>query len=156
MPSESLDTLRIYIGDVSPDAVVAKCEERSCFLDLQDISHRIVIKGEKVCRDKICDCIIFLEHSGTIVLCMVELKSKRVHASDIPDKFGNGARIALEILSNCGLRDPYILFFVLHKGIRSPEYRNLSSERVYLDGRHHPIGIKRCGSRLSELLRELQ
>lgn len=102
MPSESLDTLRIYIEDAFSDAMVVKCEERSCLLDLQDISQRIVIKGEKVCRDKICDCIIFLEYSGTIVLCMVELKSKRAHASGIPNKFGNGARIALKFSANAG------------------------------------------------------
>lgn len=153
MPSEELmDFLRQHIENVFPGSMVNKCKEESCSLNLEGIPHRIIVKGEKACKDKICDCIIVTGGSEGIGLCIVELKSRRVHPTDIPEKLGNGAKIAFEILRKCDIRSPDPLFLVLRKSTNSSEHEIISKKRVHFNGKEHPIQIKRCGCSLCDLL----
>lgn len=155
MASKFLESLQQHIENVLPESTVDRCEEQSCSLNLNGIPHRIIVRGEKACKDKISDCIIFLEKDG-IKLCIVELKRKRLHPHDIPEKFCNAARIAFEILNNCKVEVQFLIFLVLHKGVNSSEYRIISSKAVYLHGENYPIQIKKCGSSLLDLLEQLE
>lgn len=113
MPS-TLEFLRQYIKSAFPESIAAKCKEESCSLNLRGIPHRIIVKGEKACNNKICDCIIFMEINESIRLCIVELKSKRLHSRDIPEKFCNCARTAFNIFKNCDIEAPipFFLFYI--------------------------------------------
>ena len=151
-----LEFLQQYIKNAFPGSIVAKCKEESCSLNLRGIPHRIIVKGERVCDDKICDCIIFSETTEGIKVCAVELKSKRLHARDIPEKFCNCAHTAFNIFKNCNIEAPIPFFLVLHKGTKSSEHQVLSRKRVNFNGKDYPIRIRRCGSSLSNLFEELK
>lgn len=155
MHLKELEILEQCIERVFPGSIVKKCSEQSCSLNMRGIPHRIIVKGEKASINKICDCIIFLETDEQIKLCLIELKSKNLHVDAIPEKFRNGAHIAFHIFEECNIDTPHPLFLVLHKSARVPEYRNLSSKRVYINGKREPIRIKRCGSSLSKLPKEI-
>ena len=155
MASELLESLQQHIENVLPESTVDRCEEQSCSLNLSGISNRIILKGEKTCRDKISDCIIFLEKDG-LKLCIAELKSKRLHPRDIPEKLCNAARIAFEIFDSCNIEIPAPFFLVLHKGANSSEYLILSNKSVYLHGKNYPIQIKKCGSSLLDLIEQFK
>ena len=155
MPLKKLELLEQCIEREFPGSIVDRCSEQSCSLNLRKIPHRIIVKGERASEEKICDCIIFLETDDEIKLCLTELKSKNLHVDAIPEKFRNGVCIAFRIFEECDITTPHPLFLVLHKSARAPEYRKLSSKRVYMNGKGEPIRIKRCGSSLSELLEEI-
>jgi hypothetical protein len=154
MPS-LLNSLQQYIEDVFPESIVDRCKEESCSLNLRGLPCRIIVKGERTCDDKICDCIIVLEENNNIKLCIVELKSKKLHPRDIPEKLCNGAHIAFDIFKRCDVNAPKPLFLVLHKGTTSSDHQVLSRKRANLHGEGYPIRIKRCGSSLSDLLEDL-
>jgi len=155
MPS-TLESLRQYVENTFPESIVASCREESCSLNLEGIPHRIIIKGEKACNSKICDCIVFVETDESIRLCTVELKSKRLHPRDIPEKLSNCARIAFDVFEKCDIETPTPLFLVLHKDTKSSEHQVLSRKRVHFNGRNYHIGVMRCGSSLSKLLKGLE
>lgn len=47
------------------DAIVLNCAEKGCKIDLREIENYIILKGEKICKDrKICDHIIFIGNNS--------------------------------------------------------------------------------------------
>ncbi len=134
-------------------AVIKKCSESNCQLKLNGLSNYIVLKGEKICNDrKICDCIIFKENHH-IIIAVIELKSKNIRASEIREKLTNGREKGLMVLEKCNDNDTIDFFhIVLYKNIRVPEYRVIAAEKIMINGKRHPVILKKCGESFSKLI----
>ena len=131
-------------------AVVRRCADKGCTLRLENLTRHLIIKGERICERKICDCIIFVELDHVAI---VELKGKTARRGQVKEKLINGADSALEILGRCNVRtSPNLCFVVLCKAWRISEYREITSIRVRIRGTKYSILAKRCGVRLAQLL----
>ena len=140
------------------NAIRVSCRERRCKLSLNGLSNHVVLKGEKICTDrKICDCIVFAI-DNCVIIGIVELKSKDIHASEIVKKLTNGSEIALNILERC--KSNYMKFefyhLVLWKSCDPTEYEVITSRRIIIRGKKHKIIPKRCGSSFSEIISKLK
>lgn len=123
-------------------------------MKLNGLNNYIILKGEKVCAGrKICDFIIFARNDR-VIIGIVELKSKTIHANEIKQKLTNGSEIALDILEkNCGKQIDYEIYhLVLCKSWHPSEYKAITSRKITLKGKKYFIIPKRCGSRFSEII----
>lgn len=133
------------------NAEINKCSESGCKLKLNSLSNKIILKGEKICRNrKICDCIIVTGN----VIGIIELKSKVKHINAIFEKFVNGKDIVLDILKkyNKNQNDFKFHYILLHKGISPSEFKLLTNRRIIVRGRKHYIMPKKCGYIFSKII----
>ena len=138
----------------APLAVVPECSEEGCELRMNGLRNYIVLKGELARRDiEICDCIIFLE-GNPLIVALVELKGKTVHASAVVTKLTNGTNAALEILANSDTRQrPIFRHLVLAKRWhRGTEFRVITSRRIHAAGKKYLILPKPCGFSLAQAI----
>ncbi len=144
------------------DKKIERCSERGtgCKLKLDTSYEHIIIKGEKICNDrKICDCIIFVNQNGAIIVGIVELKSKHIDASDIKEQLTNGSKIALEILKECTDTCDTSEFYpiVLAKGGgRTSEHAMIRNAKIRFGSKKHRIITKKCGDSFFEIVSQLK
>lgn len=142
-------------------AAVTRCFERGCELKFNGLDKYVVLKGERVCRDrKMCDCIIF-KARGYIIIGIAELKSKTAHSSEIVEKLTNGSEIALDILKEGVIKYKRSLMYqfchlVLCKKWHTSEYKVISREKITVKGKRYDIILKRCGVSFSEIISGLK
>lgn len=135
-------------------AVVTRCSEKGCELKLNGLRSCVALKGEVICQDrKICDYIIF-KINNTIIIGIVELKSKTAHPGEIEEKLTNGSKIALNILTECNNSSAKYKFYflVLHKGLGSSGFRALSNRKITVEGKRCNLVLKRCGVAFSDVI----
>jgi|Deesub1362B_J571_1020462.scaffolds.fasta_scaffold00956_7 hypothetical protein len=141
------------------NAIIKRCSESRCRLRLDGLNCYIILKGEKVCRNKkICDCIIFTEENNIHIIGVVELKSKTVHANKVKEKLEEGSKIALDVLKEC-VKMPNSLDFyhiVLAKRWSTSEFRMITSLKIWINGKRYDIIPKKCGTSLAELISSLR
>jgi len=140
------------------NAIVASCSERGCKLRLNGLSNRVVLKGERICKDRrICDCIIFTR-DNCIIIGIVELKSKTIHSSEIVEKLTNGSEIALNILEECSDKRIKFDFYhlVLCKRWHTSQYKVIISKKIIVRGKKYGIIPKRCGVSFSTVISSLK
>ena len=131
-------------------AALGKCRDQNCHAQMTGLIDPVSLKGEKLTRDSICDCIIF-ERGGTVAW-LVELKSSSMRATNICSKFENGLTTALDILQNAGFRgNPSLNLILLAKsfGNRS-EHKKISAIRIQFSGKKYSIRLCMCGARLAK------
>ena len=136
------------------NAIIARCSEKGCSLRLNGLSNHVVLKGERICKDRrICDCIIFTR-DNCIIIGVVELKSKTIHSTEIVEKLTNGSEIALGILEECSDNDMKFEFYhlVLSKRMPPSEFRVITSEKIIVRGKRYDIVPKKCGISFSALI----
>ena len=134
------------------------CSESGCTLRLSNLGTYAVLKGEKICQDrKMCDCIIFVV-DGSVVIGLVELKGKTVHASAVVEKLTNSSEIALDILDEYGDKraENVLCHFVLHRGLDSSERRKIGRSRIRIRGKAYDIKTKRCGTSFSAVISDFK
>lgn len=132
----------------------SRCSESGCTLRLDGLSNRVVLKGEELYQDrKMCDCIIFIV-DDSVIIGIVELKSKTVRTSEVADKLINSSEIALDILEKYADRHmkPIFRHILLHKGLNDSERRKIERSRINVRGRKYDIITKRCGTSLYMLI----
>jgi hypothetical protein len=134
--------------------IVEKCCENDCKFIINSDIKPIILKGEKIFKQKkICDYIIFID-GDIIKFCLAELKSKTSHPSDIEAQLQNGADVIQNILNiiniTCLPQNFYPL--VLHKGMNNNAWRLLVKIKINVAGRKVPIDIQRCGAKLKSVL----
>jgi len=137
------------------------CSERSCTLTLQRLGKHVVLNGEKILQDRqdrrspMCDCIIFVT-DGSIIVGIVELKSKTADPGQIERKLTNSSRIALDIVERYTDSRMKIRFYhlVLCKRWRPIEYRAITSKRIKVRGSEERYSIiaRRCGIAFSTVI----
>jgi hypothetical protein len=138
-----------------------RCSERGCTLGLGGLGNHLVLKGEELCPDRqsrrlpMCDCIIFVA-DGSIIIGIVELKSKTADPGQIEKKLANSSRIALDILGKYldSRIEPVLYHIVLCKGWRTAEHRAITSRKIKVRGRSEKYNIitDHCGVSLSTVI----
>ena len=85
--------IKKYLKEEYNGCEVEQCNENNCKLKFNRIRDHMILKGELISKGKfkICDYFIFINDS-TCIICMVELRSNNVDASDIIKKFENAER----------------------------------------------------------------
>ena len=139
------------------EAVVPRCSDMGCTLELDGLPNSVVLKGEKIATDrKICDCLVFAVRNR-VLIGVVELKSKTVHADEVVEKLTNGTETALQVLDRCGndRMKPQVYNLVLAKRWDGSEYRVLTNRKVMVRGRKYLILPKRCGVSFSGIISSL-
>ena len=119
------------------NAIIARCSDMGCRLRLNGLSNHVVLKGERICKDRrICDCIIFTR-DNCIIIGIAELKSKTAHSSEIVEKLTNGSEIALDILEECSDNRMEFEFYhlVLCKRWRPSEYKVIINKKIIIRGK---------------------
>jgi hypothetical protein len=137
------------IGNKFANAIIGCCQEMGCELKINNLNNYIVLKGEKVCSNsKICDCLLFAEDSNCIIIGVVELKRKDIHANEIIEKLCNGLITVLDILVKCCSNNiKYDCYpILLYKNIRPPEYEIITSKKIKAKGKEYKIRPAQCGS----------
>ena len=111
----------------------------------------VSLKGEKLTRGSICDCIVFERGGATVWL--VELKSSSMRAASICAKFENGIKMALDVLRDAGFRgSPNLNLILLAKSYRNrSERKKIRAIRLASSGKKFGIRLCACGARLAEL-----
>lgn len=141
-----------------PNAIIPRCYEMGCHLRLNGLNNYVILKGERMCKDrKICDCIIFTS-DNYIIIGIVELKSKTVHSSEIIEKLTNGLKIALDILEECNDKCMMYEFYpiVLCKSWHTSEYRIIIKGKIKIKGKRYNIIPKKCGISFSTVISSLK
>ncbi len=146
-------------------ALRPSCSEKGCTLSLQGLGDRVVLKGEEISQARqahkppMCDCIIFVVDSS-IIIGIVELKSKTVDVSQVEKKLVNSSRIALNIVEKYTDNRAEIEFYhlVLCKRWRHAEHREIKGKRIRVRGKKKGYSIitKRCGISFSEAISEFK
>ncbi|MGC8932751.1 MAG: hypothetical protein ACP5KE_09110 [Candidatus Methanodesulfokora sp.] len=141
------------IKDNYDNAIIKHCSERSCELRLTGLNNYVILKGEKICRDKkMCDCIIFADRSP-VLIGVVELKSRTADPDEVEEKLTNGSQMALDILERCCGRVDFRLYpIVLSKSWRPSEYILIAKKRIEIRGRKYRITLKSCGDELLAII----
>jgi hypothetical protein len=140
------------------NATIPRCSEIGCHLRLNGLNNYVVLKGEKICKDrKICDCIIFTS-DNYITVGIVELKSKTIHSSEIVEKLTNGLKTALDILEECNDDCMRYEFYhiVLCKRWRTAEYEVITHRKIQVKGKRYNIIPKKCGISFSNVISGLR
>lgn len=142
-------------------ALRRRCSERGCTLRLGGLGNHIVLKGEELCSDRqsrrlpMCDCIIFVA-DGSIIIGIVELKSRTADPGQIEKKLTNSSRIALDILQNyIDTRiEPEFYHIVLCKKWRTAEHTAIRNRKIKVRGksRKYDIITDHCGVSLSTVI----
>ena len=88
MSSNTIQKIKGGYGDCR------RCSEHGtgCNVHLSDLNY-VALKGEELVQhsEKICDCFIFDDRS-TLIIHLVELKSRRYEESDVREKFENSLK----------------------------------------------------------------
>lgn len=142
-------------------ALRRRCSERSCILRLGGLGNHLVLKGEELCPDRqsrrlpMCDCIIFVA-DGSIIIGIVELKSKTADPDQIEKKLINSSRIALDVLDKYldSRIEPEFYHIVLCKKWRTVEHGAITSRKIKVRGksRKYDIITDHCGSSFSTII----
>ena len=144
------------------DKTIKRCSERGtgCKLKLDASYEHVILKGEKICNDrKICDCIIFVNQNDTIIVGIVELKSKHIDASAIEEQLTNGSKIALKILKKCPDTYSESNFYpiVLAKGWgRASKHAVMKNIKIQFGSKKRRIITKKCGDSFLEIISQLK
>ena len=110
--------------------ITNSCKENGCGFSLNGIplNRRAIIHGSKYQKEngfdeKLCDRLVFCQHSG-LLLSAVELKGgKNVHVGQAIQQIQNGLTLAMELLDGRQVSDWYPLLF--YSGHMSPLATNL-------------------------------
>ena len=142
-------------------ALRRRCSERGCTLRLGGLGNHIVLKGEELYSDRqkrrlpMCDCIIFVA-DGSIIIGIVELKSRTADPDQIEKKLTNSSRIALDILGKYldSLIEPEFYHIVLCKKWRTAEHTAIRNRKIKVRGksRKYDIITDHCGVSLSTVI----
>jgi hypothetical protein len=144
------------------DKTIKRCSEKGtgCKLKLNTSYEHVILKGEKICSDrKICDCIIFVNQNDTIIVGIVELKSKHIDASAIEEQLTNGSKIALKILKKCPdtYNESNFYPIVLAKGWgRASKHAVMKNIKIQFGSERRRIITKKCGDSFLEIISQLK
>ncbi len=144
------------------DKTIKRCSEKGtgCKLKLNTSQEHVILKGEKICSDrKIGDCIIFVNQNNTLIVGIVELKSKHIDASGIEEQLTNGSKSALKMLKKCPDAYNKSEFYpiVLAKGWgRTSRHAVIRNTKIQFGSKKRRIITKKCGDSFLEIISQLK
>ena len=137
------------------------CSEHNCYVGLHGFRKRIIFKGEQaVCQalgkdKKACDCIIFTD-KRSLVVSVVELKSKTIDYQAVKEKFDNTVKAVELILNHYNYTTnfriiPILLTISLNKTSSHPRARGIY---VKIGSKNKSPVYDQCGAQLAGLIRK--
>jgi hypothetical protein len=127
-----------------------KCSENECKLKFTDIRNHLILKGELISKSKykICDYIIFVNRDSCTI-CLLELRSNNVDASEIIKKFENAENVIKSFLRDCGLKESKFKYYpiLLSKSINRFEHENITCKKIFGE----KIITEDCGEKLQNI-----
>ena len=116
------------------------------------VDEFIVLKGERLSRSKVCDCIVFYGRKPYGV-ALVELKSSYSHAGPIVEKFTNTLKIVADLSEKTGLSLESQYLVLLSKNHRNAITSDLLNEvRITFSGVKRRIHLNKCGDCLLSII----
>ena len=131
-------------------------------MGLQKIGKRAVFKGETLVRHmldeqkKACDCFVFVAHD-TLVISVVELKSKSIHFANIKEKMDNAAEVVDLILQRHNVTKNYrFIPILLAKAYGTKPSNSPVARRLYVRfrGRNKSVFYGKCGEKLIDVIKK--
>ena len=111
----------------------------------------VVLKGERLTQDSICDCIIFDNRKGMAV-SLVELKSASLTVSKIRKKFENGGKQVSLLFRKIQSPKPRVWTIILLAKKYSPtKYYLLQHTKIKIGSERYNIRPKKCGAPLRKV-----
>lgn len=150
------------------DFLYDSCCEDGCELKLGEFIHNSIIVDAKSYNEnrgrnlnqEICDCIIVCTKHKDLIVSVVELKGKRVHAEDAIKQLENCSKITEEdILKKCDIKIGVNVNFyplLLSKAIGSMEYKMLRNYRIRFRGKNYKIIRENCGTSLGDIIEKYE
>ena len=142
---------------------VEKCKEKRCEIkcDKNKFKYFILFKGEKIVEKlneniKICDCFIYcnFDTNNSLIVALVELKSKSIRPSKIKEKFDNSAKKVKYMVNFCnGVNITKIKFFpiLLYKSVNPIDIKAISRFKIRFE-KDYSIIYGKCGSNLLDII----
>jgi len=135
-----------------------RCREGQARLSMKEIGSKVIFNFEGTCQQvRMCDCIIFIEAEGGLLVVVVELKSRTVEAENVLKQLQSCTRVAERILAivtkDC--RDVKFGAVVLARRLHSTEHAMLSKTSLLFQGKKKFVLPKTYGSRGTVPLHEL-
>ncbi|MHA1438146.1 MAG: hypothetical protein ACTSPD_11265 [Promethearchaeota archaeon] len=152
-----LNIIEEEIKKANSNALINKCSESKCSLNLEGYQSKIIIKGEKIRETEntsICDCIIYIIHSNFII-SNVELKSKSIHYDNIVNKFENTTKYTEKFIISVNEKDlENIQYFpiILAKRWDSITKRKFQKYLVIFRGKKYKLILRDCGNKLKNII----
>ena len=140
------------------NAHITKCCESGCSVKVDNIRPCVILKGEKLAyiihgnSEKACDCIVFTG-STSIVIIMVELKSRLTTTKGILEKFENSANIICQILKKLEIKDYKISAVLASKSFpHHPSLYHGLLRKIKIENTKQAVRKIKCGEYLSDFL----
>ena len=154
-------------GGVDDTCLVRKCQARGCQIRF-DIAQDDFILIDMDCHlgsIKKCD-YLFLGRDGgdsSILLAPIEMKRGKARASELLSQLRSGTEIADQLIPHLtGSRKATKVRFrpiaAYGRGLHSQERKKLRSQsyRIRFRGQIRSIGLVKCGSRISSVLKKIR
>ncbi|MHA1491104.1 MAG: hypothetical protein ACTSRI_15835 [Promethearchaeota archaeon] len=152
-----LNIIEEEIKKLNSNALIDRCIERNCSLNLKGYQSKIIIKGEKIRETEnvsICDCIIYITHKNFII-SNVELKSKSSPYDNIVNKFENTPKYTEKFLISINkeeLEKSQFFPIILAKRWDSITKRKFQKNIVVFKGKKYKLILRDCGNKLKDII----
>jgi len=137
-------------------AIQSVCKRGDCQLDLTGVSSEVIVADcdklpDRDPQDAICDFLLFVS-SAPLQVVAVEIKSRSWKAREVAAQLQGGAEVADRVLGRHQVRDfcPLLLFEAAH----TQQVKVFEMLRVLFRGKRNRILGRRCGARLSQILKK--
>ena len=141
---------------------IDECKEKGCRIncDKNKFRHLVIFKGEKIVKKlhkniKICDCFIYCAIGNSLIVALVELKSKSIKPSKIEEKFRNSVEKIRCMIDLCdGINTTKIKFFpiLLYKSVNPIDIKVISALTIRFE-KDGSIIYGKCNSNLFEIIK---
>lgn len=141
--------LEDYFLNHYDDVIQKKCCKNNCKVNCSNKLDHFIVNGEKISNTGGCDCVIITNTTYNVTL--IELKSNRIHATQVQKQLQSTA----DVLNDISTKIPKPahtkpVFFLVYRNISKHEIRLFRDLKVnFLE--KHPIRLARCGQTLAEL-----
>ena len=139
------------IRDNYSSLVRRSCQEKGTGNEIKPgkCKNSVVIKWDeyKLAPGSKCDCIIFAEEDGKIILGVIEMKSKTVHVSDVLKQLQACAKAAEDMVLECQGNPQAIEIFpiVTSKKIDRLDKKTLGNNKILFHGKRREIITQKYG-----------
>ena len=133
-----------------------ECEENKCKLEMNGVRNYGILRDETIRRiGRMADCLIFQDKGDGLNLMICELKSMNFNEKRIREQISAGITHSIPILKSIQSdKIPKIVLIVLIKSRIKRSYGSrLRRRKINAYNQQHPIFIRPCGSKFSDIMK---
>ena len=136
--------------------ITSKCEKEGCCIGFRGMSRHICLKGEKLSKSPICDCLLFYANND-LTTAAIELKSGSFELNKVIEQLSNGSQNILMVLRDCRISASEVEFYpiLMHKKgpNNSSEKKKLSRTKIVFNRIKYSLLLHKCGTEFLEIRR---